>query len=440
LAAHDGEINHKSLLKLAIPNIMANLSLPLAGLVDVALLGHLPQIEPLAGVALAGLIFDYVFMGFVFIRMSTTGLVAQALGAGDMEASAALFFRSLFIGLGLGSLMLLARGPIGGLGFLLLDGEALVEAQGLIYYSIRIWGAPASLGTFAVTGWLLGRHHVKSALILSVVLNGLNILLDYIFIFRLGWGTAGAAYATLIAEVTAFLVGLFLVRARWGQHPLPPLKRIWERGDLIEQLRLQANILIRSFCLVSTLAVFTNLSAHFGNTVLAANAILLRLLNTTAYFIDGFSHSLESMAGRFAGAQDWRAVRESLRLSLIWNISMVLLCITLFLCCGELIIRGLTSHDAVVASARVNIPYVCIALLFSGFAYIYDGLFLGLSSGKLMRNAMLVSIAGFLPIAFLADVLQRPEFLWIALIVFMALRALTLGRHTGNIEYIARNK
>ncbi|MDJ0839331.1 MAG: MATE family efflux transporter [Acidobacteriota bacterium] len=424
-------MDNRRLLRLAVPNILTNLTVPLAGLIDVALLGHLEDITPLAGVALGSLIFDYLFWSFGFLRMTTTGLVAQASGAEDLESSAAVFFRALFFGLGLGIAILVLKNLIGAAGFAILEGGAAVEEAGLAYYHARIWSAPATLAHMAVTGWLLGRAHVRSALVLSVVLNGLNIVLNYIFIYELRWGAAGAGTATFLAETATFLLGLIMIRARWGRHPIPSLTKVFQREDVKDTLAFQANILVRTFCLVTVFSAFTNLSAHYGKIVLAANTILLRFLNTCAYFIDGFSYSLEALAGAYAGGGNDRAMKRALQLTLRWNIALIVFCNLLFLTRGEFFIGLLTHHAEVIAHASADLPWMCTALLFSGFAYIYDGYFLGLARGMLLRNAMLVStLLGFLPFALAAIYLDNPDLLWWGMVSFMAMRALTLAPFT----------
>ena len=421
-----GEPSQRVFLKLAIPNILTNLSVPLASLIDLALLGHLEDITPLAGVALAGLIFDFAYWGFGFLRMGTTGLIAKAYGEGNFQDSSEVFFRSFAIACFCGLMIVLLRNPAGELGFYLMNGEAAVKDAGFTYYSARIWGAPAVLGRFVIVGWLLGRHHAKSALLISLLLNGVNIFLDWLFIYRFGWGAAGAGWATMISEVFAFLFGCLIVRMVWQGHPrfqIGFLKR-----NFSEMLGLQANIMIRTFCLITTFALFTNLSAGFGVIVLAGNTILLRFLNTAAYFIDGFSHALESLAGKYKGAGQDQAVRRSLLISLAWNSVTVLLFIALFFGADTAVIGLLTDHQTVIDYAAARTFWLALALVFSGFAYIFDGYFIGLSSGKVLRNSMIVAtVGGFVPFSIAAAYLNKPDLLWWGMLMFMVFRTLTLA-------------
>lgn len=419
----------RDFLRLAIPNLLANLTVPLAGMVDLALLGHLHDIAPLAGVALSGIIFDYAYWTLAFLRMGTTGLTAKALGAGDWEASAAVFFRSFGLAMLLGLAMVLAQSWIAAFGFQMLKGAPAVEATGAQYFFARIWGAPATLGGYVIVGWLMGRHHPRSCLLFAGLLNGLNILFDWFFIFELGWGARGAGLATMIAEWGAFLLGLGLVWYHWRGHPRFQWSFFTHRASLGIFLRLQGHIMLRTFCLITTFSLFTNLSAGFGTVVLTGNTILLRLLGAAAIFIDGYAFALESLAGKYAGEGNEPGVRRSLVMGLAWNSATVAGIIALFLLWGRQIIGLLTSHGDVVGWAVGGLPFLCLTLFFSGFAYILDGLFIGLARGRLLSGSMLFStVVAFLPFAWAAFELKLPALLWWGLIVFMLARTLTLAR------------
>lgn len=424
------EPTSRAFLALAIPNILSNLAVPLAGLIDMALLGHLDDITPLAGVALGALIFDYIYMCFNFLRMGATGLTAEAHGAGDEAETMRILARSLLLAGVIGAVIIASQALIAAVGFNLLDGGAAVEAQARAYFHARVWGAPANLGLFAVLGWLLGRGRSKQVLLTATTVNGLNIVFDYWFIIELGWGARGAGLATMLADVTALGVALVLVWREWKRSgaPLPRWAEVMERKAFRAMLGLHGNIMIRTFCLISSFAMFTNISAVMGAAVLAGNALLLRFLSTAAYFIDGFAFALETFAGRYAGAGRWLSVRRALGLALGWNMVAVLLFVALFLAAGRSLLGLMTEHVEVVDFADGMVPYLAGALLLSGVAYILDGLFIGLTRGTLLRNAMLAStLVGFLPMALWARTARSPDLLWGAMICFMLARALTLA-------------
>lgn len=420
--------SQKEFLRLAIPNIITNLSVPIAGLVDVAILGHLEDITPLAGVALATLLFDYAYWGFAFLRMGTTGLAAKAFGGNDAQESAAIFFRAFCLALALGLVLITIQIPYATAGFQVLQGAPEVEEAGKAYFFARIWGAPATLGGYVVVGWLLGRQRADDALVFALVLNGTNVVLDWLFVFTFGWGARGAGLATMCAEVAAFLIGLGLVYRAWRGLPGFQMSFLFNGQAFKKLMVLNGNIMIRTLCLVSTFAIFTNISAIFGSVILAANTILLRLLSTAAYFIDGFAFALESLAGRFAGAGQWQAVKRSLNLSLGWNLIAVLVFLGGFQFFGAQILGQLTTHEPVIQASMQYIHWVSLVLILSGFAYIYDGFFIGLADGAQLRRSMIwATLIGFLPLAFFAKQQQAPHLLWLAMVLFMVFRTGTLG-------------
>ena len=251
-------LTHRRFLSLAIPNILTNLTVPLAGLLDMAFLGHQDTVLPLAGVALGAIIFNYLYWSFGFLRMGTTGLVANAYGADDREAQAAIFWRAMALAVLIGGLILLFQIPIGHLAFTLLDGDAGVEVAGKDYYHARVWSAIAVMGVYVCNGWLLGRQHPKVVLAISSLLNGLNILLDWWFIVILDWGAAGAGYATAIAEWTAFIAGLLWIsNIRKRGLPRIPWQQILHWQAFGDMLRLSRDLMLRTFCLITTFAIFT---------------------------------------------------------------------------------------------------------------------------------------------------------------------------------------
>ncbi|MEB3358873.1 MAG: guanitoxin biosynthesis MATE family efflux transporter GntT [Synechococcales bacterium] len=415
-------------LRLAFINILSNLMVPLAGLVDVAFLGHLTEIRHLAGVAIATVIFNYIYWSFGFLRMGTTGLTAQAVGRGRQEEVWLAGLRSGAIALVLGLGIVLLQVPLRELGFWLLQAEPDVQLAGEAFYNARLWGAPATLVNFVLIGWFLGREQGGKVLILSLVGNSANVVLDYWAIVRLGWGSAGAGLTTAASQYLMLLVGLVLLgRERW------PIKwrlsaALWDRSALRRLFSLNGNILIRTLALVTTFALFTNLSSVLGTRVLAANALILQIITFSAYFIDGFAFATESMAGIFKGQGDrrqlvallWLSGGLSLGTGLVFAIALILQ--------SHLVFGLLTDHTDVLQQVDQQVGWLLPILGFGGVAYMLDGYFLGLTAGQTLRNASLVAaIAGFLPTALLAWRLESEPLLWLALTLFMALRGITLG-------------
>lgn len=421
-------LTHRRFLGLAVPNVLTNLAIPLAGLIDMAFLGHQDTVLPLAGVALATVIFDYLYWSFGFLRMGTTGLVAGAYGSGNREEQAAVFWRALLLGGCIGLLMLVLQTPVGDAAFGLLQGEEDVKLAGRAYYDTRIWGSIPALGIYVCTGWLLGRQHPGYALAIATLLSGLNILLDWWFIIHLGWGAAGAGAASALAEWCAFIAGLLLIRRIWrGRLPRIPWAAIRRRGAFTPMLQLSGNLMLRTFCLITTFALFTNLSAAMGSVVLAGNAILLRFLTTAAYGIDGFAFALESLAGYYHGAKAHGLRKAALSMALKWSLLIVGTFLLLLWWQAPLFIGWLTIHDPVIDHALEYLPYLLALIAIAGFAYIYDGYFVGLAKGDILRNSMVVAlVVGFVPWLAVVTVEPSVALLWWAMLSFTALRGLTL--------------
>lgn len=402
--------------------------MPFAGLVDTVLLGHEPSSQALSGVALAGAIFSFLYWGFAFLRMGTTGLTSQALGAEDSTETVAVLTRSLGLALGLGALMLLFSPLIELVSFWLLQGEAMVEAQGVVYFQARILGAPAVLGLMAINGWLLGRHLSRQVLLLSIIQNTLIIGLDILFIRYWGWGAAGAGYSTAAADGMTFLCALLVLALSWGRLPRPTWRHAWSGNGVRQLFELNSQIFVRSFFLMLTITSFTNISAWMGETVVAANAILLQLLLFCAYFVDGFAYALESLAGFAAGKGDWKMIKTQLRVALACASLCTLFFALAFWAFGQQLLSRMTDFQQVNSLAWSLGPYFLLALVLANFSYIYDGLGIGLTWGSELRNSVVIaSLVGFAPLALLAVHWRSPVTLWLAYAVFSALRSGILG-------------
>lgn len=408
-------------------NILANLTVPLAGLVDTAMLGHLADIRFLAGVALATILFDYLYWSLGFLRMGTTGTTAQALGAGQRREVYRVLYRSLVLALGTAAAVLALQVPLRALGFGLLSGTPEVEAAGIAYFNARIWGAPATLANFALVGWFLGREESGRALAVAAAANLANVGFNYLFIVRLGLAAQGAGLATMVSQYLALAVALLLLQ-RVGR-PVPWRNReVFHRRRLGSLVRLNGDILVRSLLLATSFALFTNFSALLGTAVLAANSILMRLFLLAAYLVDGAAFATESLAGIFRGGRDRLALGRLVRLSMASGFAFAGLALAVFFLFQGPILQVLTSHTDVQALARRYQPWLLPVLIFGAAAFIYDGLFLGLTAGRALRNAMLAATGlVFLPLSLLALHTASAHLLWLAFAAFMLARWATLA-------------
>jgi MATE family multidrug resistance protein len=361
--------------------------------------------------------------------MGTTGMTAQAVGREDQEAVLLTGLRNGAIALALGIAILILQHPLQDLGFALLSAATDVKSSGQAYYDGRIWAAPATLLNFVLIGWFLGREHTGKVLILSVVANGANVALDYLYIVRWGWESAGAGMATAVSQYLMLLVGMILaarevqfkeVRAVAGQ--------LLDTSALKAIFALNGDIFVRTFAFLSTFAIFTNLSSAMGTIMLAQNALLLQVLTLAIYFIDGLAFATETLAGIFRGKGENEQLAPLLRISggtsLILGLSLALI----FVIFSEPLFGLLTNHSEVLDCLKIYVPWLLPVLGFGSMAFILDGYFLGLAEGPTIRNAALsASLVGFVPLAIAAWQFQSSHLLWLALSLFMAARVVTLA-------------
>ncbi len=419
---------HSRVWRLAWPVILSNLSVPLLGAVDTAVMGHLPDPAYIGGVAIGGLIFSYIYWGFGFLRMGTTGLVAQAAGAGDSDEARAVLARAGLLAMALALLVILAQGVIETVAFAAIGASERVESLAGEYFRIRIWGAPAALANYVALGFLFGRQRMRAALLLTVVMNGLNIGLDLLFVVGFGWGIEGVAAATLIAEWSAMILGLGLIAAglrpmggRWRRD------RILDRARIAAVLRVNADIFVRTLCLVSAFAWLTARSATLGDVVLAANAILLNFQTFMAFGLDGFAHAAEALVGGAVGARDRRVLRDAVRVTTIWAGLVAIVFAAVYLVLGPSIIAAMTGIAEVRAVAETYLPWAIVSPLVSVWSFQFDGIFIGATRTAEMRNGMILALAAFLLSAWLLMPPLGNNGLWLAFLIFMAVRGVTLG-------------
>ncbi|MGJ4745757.1 MATE family efflux transporter [Leptospira sp. SA-E8] len=419
----------KKFLTLTFFNIVANLTVPLTSFADVAVLGQLESHTYVAGVALANVLFDYLFWGFSFLRMSTTGLTAQAEGNEDNKGSFQILLRSLLLGAGIGTLILLANSYLETFGFSVLEGNEDVKSAGGEYFKARIISAPATLCNFVLTGWFLGRSKSATVLVATVVANVVNIGLNIWFILFLDWKAYGAGIATSISQYLMcafFLVLLFKEKDRFFQvyHEI----RIFSLKGYTSLLSLNSDIMIRTLLLITTFSLFRNYSSGLGSETLAANAILHQLILIGAFWIDGAAIAMETVAGNLKGNNNSDGLRKILKMALVSGFGISLFFCILILLPSEILFELFSKSKPVVALAKEYGYWIAPVLLFGSFAFIFDGFFLGISEGKILRNSMIVSsILFFFPIAYWGKIQSNNHILWLSLSSYMLGRAITLG-------------
>ena len=423
--------------QLAWPMIVSNVSVPLLGLVDAAILGHLPDARYLAAVAVATSLFGFLYWGFGFLRMGTTGLVAQRYGSAADTTGARrerdgalrlLAAQGVLLALVLASLVLIATPFLFPLGLELMGPPAEAATEADVYWRIRMWSAPAVLVTYALTGVLVGMQDTRAVLVVTVATNVVNIALDLLLVPGLGMRTEGVALATLAAEWLGCGLAVVLARRRLAAHPAP-----LDRHALLaparyrELLAVNGHLFVRTLVLIGTLAFFTAQGARQGEVVLAANALLMNLLMLTSYGLDGFAHAAEALAGRHFGARDGRAFVRSVGAAALFSLLTAGAFTVLFGLAGDLFLGVLTDLEPVRGLAREYLPWLAVLPLVAVWCYLLDGVFIGVTATRDMRDTMLfATVLVFLPLWWTTRSLGNTG-LWLALDAFFPARGITLA-------------
>lgn len=419
---------HKEVWSLAWPMIISNISVPLVGLVDTAVIGHLPDSHHLAAVAIGSMIFSIVYWAFGFLRMGTTGLTAQAVGSEDPTTNRTLLAQSLIMALFIGLSIILLQGPIIELALHWIAADPLVTEEANNYAAIRVYGAPAVLCNFALLGWFVGNQNTRIPLLLLTVTNLLNMLMDVIAVYGLGMHADGVAMATVIAEYGSLLLGLYLSR-----RILKPLGGTLLAESLTQVRHYTALFQVNRYLFVRTLAIlfsiafFTAQGARQGTDILSANAVLLNFLLLISNGLDGFAHATEALIGKRSGRQDMPGFYRTIMTATIWSFITALLFTLFFWIAGVWIIRLLTSLESVQQQAMIYLPWLITLPLISVWSFLLDGIFIGATQVKAMQNTMLFSVfCVFLPAWWLLRPLENHG-LWIAFLTLFLARGVSGG-------------
>ena len=421
---------HGRVWRLAGPIILSNITVPLMGAVDTAVMGRLPDAKFIGAVALAATVFGFLYWGLGFLRLGTTGIVAQAFGAQDKLEISASLFRPLLIAGTAGLALILLQSPLGRVCFWLLDGSSEVTNLARQYYSIRIWGAPAALANYVLWGWLLGVQRARETFVLQLALNGVNMALAILFVIGFGWQIAGVASATLVSELLSASIGLWMaLGARRHYRADEPLgwTQILDRRALTALFRINGNIFLRTLCLILAFSYFTARGAQMGDLVLAANAVLLQFQLFMGYGLDGFAHAASAFVGRAIGARSREDFQSAVTITTLWSGFVAVLCVITYAVVGPAMIDLLTTQPTVRELAYQFLPWMIASPIVSFWAFQLDGIFFGATGGPEMRNSMAVSLVIYLVAVWLLVPVWGNHGLWSAIVLFMAARGITLG-------------
>lgn len=414
---------------MAGPIILSNVSIPILGAVDTAVMGHLPEPYYIGAVALGTMIFNFIYHGFNCLRMGTTGPTAQARGAGNYAEVRALAARALLLALVIGGAIILLQWPIIRFAFWAIESSDAVEALGTRYFLIKVWAMPAVLGTYAIIGWQYGIGDARRPLVLLLVMNSVNIVLDFLFVFGFGWDVGGVALASLIAAYVGLALGLVYVRAALGRLPAGTDRaRVLDPARMRRMLTMNLDIFLRTMCVVSAGAIFMAKSAALGDVALAANQVLYNFVFFTSFALDGIAFAAEAILGEAAGRGERDRFRREVRIVLKWTGLVALANVAVFAVAGSWIVDLLTSIPEVRAECATYIAWAVLMPLIGAWAYTYDGIFLAATRTRPMLYSMIFALLIYLASLYALIPVVGNHGLWLALAVFLGVRGLALNR------------
>ncbi|MBM1219969.1 MATE family efflux transporter [Ponticoccus sp. SC2-23] len=425
---------HRRVLAIALPIVLSNATVPILGAVDTGVVGQLGEAAPIGAVGIGAIILTAFYWLFGFLRMGTTGLTSQAHGAGDGAEVAALLSRALIVAGVAGLGLILLQGPLFGLGFLVSPASDEVEEMARAYMGIRIWSAPAAIAIYGITGWLIAQERTRAVLVIQVWMNGLNVLLDLWFVLGLGWGVEGVAIATFLAEWSGAALGLWFCRAAFAGPYWRDAARVFDAVRIRRMISVNTDILIRSVLLQAIFVSFLFWGAGIGDVTLAANQVLLQFLHITAYGLDGFAFAAEAIVGQAVGARALAVLRRGAWLASLWAFAICLGLALTFALAGGAIIDLMTTAPEVRLAAKDDLVWMVLAPVVGLAPWMLDGIFIGATRTRDMRNMMALSAAGYFAAAPLLVAWLGNDGLWVALLLSFALRGITLGLRYPSLE------
>ena len=401
---------NKEILKLAIPSILANITVPLVGMVDIAVAGHLDvnAATMIGGIAIGSMLFDLLYWNFGFLRVGTGGLAAQAYGRGDRKECARILARAVGIALACALVLISIQWIFVKAAFLVVDSSPEVQALATKYFYIRIWAAPATLSLMALKGWFIGMQDSVSPMATDMTVNGMNVLMSIILSLGFtvgglhydGIGFAGVAAGTVVAQYSGLLVALLLLLWKYRRNTLstitlPELRGLFKGEETRRFFVMNADLYVRSLCFIAIYIGFTVISARYGDVLLAVSSILMKLLMIFSYFTDGFAYAGEALTGRYIGAKDSFMVRQTVRWTFVWSMSIALLFMGIYHFAGVPMLRMMTSDPVVVDAAVGYLPWLLLMPVAGCAAFTWDGIYIGATASRQMRNSMLWATVSF---------------------------------------------
>ncbi|MBR2400152.1 MAG: MATE family efflux transporter [Tidjanibacter sp.] len=427
---------NREILRLTIPNIISNVTIPLLGMIDIAIAGRIGDDATIGALAIGTAIFNFIYWNFAFLRMGTSGLAAQAYGSGDKRAAANILGRSLLAALAIALLLLIFNRPIGGLAMQIMQGsseEAMTLARE--YFFARIWAAPAAIGIFSLHGWLIGMQDSTTPMVVSIINNIVNVACSLWFVFGLDMGVEGIAWGTVVAQYTALLITLAILTVRYRAYiRLIDLRESLRMEPLVRFFKVNSDAFLRTLCVCTVYTCFTAFSARFGDTILATNELLMNLFMLFSYMLDGFCYAAESLTGRFIGEGNRESLRRSNRLLFVWCAGVAALYIVVYIFWWQPILGIFTSSPTIMACAEEYIAWIVMVPLVGFTPFLIDGILIGATKTRIMRNTTFYALLAFFVLFFSLEGWLGNVGLWIAYIGFIVVRFVLMLIATKGVD------
>ena len=430
---------NRRILGLALPNIITNITVPLLGMVDTAIMGHLSE-EGLGAIAIGASLFNLIYWNFGFLRMGTSGITAQAYGARRWDEAVKTLVRACTIALGIALTLIVLQWPIGLLVPVIFEGSDKVLAMALTYFQVRIWAAPATLGLYAIKGWFIGMQDSKTPMWIAIALNCVNIIFSLLFVLVFHWDIAGVALGTVVAQYSGLAMGIFFLRRKWKAESgkwevesgtMKTIKDALHWDKMKRFFKVNGDIFLRTVCLSAVFTFITAAGSHISDEVLAVNNLLMQFFTLFSYIMDGFAYAGESLVGRYIGAREAKNLRSAVRLLIVWGLVLTVVFTGAYAVGGEWFLAIFTDQQAVIDAAGDYLFWALIVPVCGFAAFLFDGIFIGATASRSMRNAMFVATAAFFAVYYGLKALNAPldtltwnNILWTAFMVFLTLRGL----------------
>ena len=420
--------HNREILQIALPSIVSNITVPLLGLIDVTIVGHLGAASYIGAIAVGGMLFNIIYWIFGFLRMGTGGMTSQAYGRGDEAEMMRLLTRSTGVGMLIALTLIVLQYPIERTAFSLIETTPEVERLATTYFRICIWGAPAVLGLYSFSGWFIGMQNSRYPMFIAITQNIVNILMSLVLVYGLEMKIEGVAIGTLVAQYAGWLMAIGLWMHRYKHlRPYAELRSLTDKGAMRRFFQVNRDIFLRTLCLVSVTVFFTSAGAAQGEVILAVNTLLMQLFTLFSYIMDGFAYAGEALAGKHIGADNRPALRTMVRQLFVWGIALALAFTLIYGIGGEGFLSLLTNEESVITASSTYFYWV-LAIPLAGFAaFLYDGIFIGATATGLMLRAMFVASVAFFLIYFGCREAMGNHALWLAFITYLSLRGIVQG-------------